>query len=602
MKRIILFLLTNLAAVAMLTIVASLVCAFLGIDLAAETQGGGYEGLFILAFIVGMAGSVISLLMSKTMVKLSMRCRTIDGSEGSAESWLVSTVADLAMRAGVKTPEVAIYPGAANAFATGAFKNSALVAVSTDIMTQMSREELRAVLAHEMSHVANGDMVTMSLTQGVINTFVIFFSHVLAYVIQSASRSERDDRRRSGGFGMHYLLTQLFQTIFGLLASIVVFWYSRKREYAADAGSAKLLGSPMPMIAALRRLGNLQPGVLPDSIKAFGIAGSKTSIFATHPSLEDRINALSKLVIALCGVALMTFTCGEALAESVVEEPFAVTRKESETVISSEAFGGRYSLHKFSFSGAGKKHELKLGEDEVELRGSNVDCMWSIAWPEEKSGLSTNGLKKVRKAIVNAAFGATCCDAETWKPGETIEEVEAYYKREARELWACKDRDDPQHFCSRWSFVADVKLDYPFGMKGGEEWYEKPVLTFINTGYENDGGNGCHSYVNTGIYALPDGRELNERDFFRADKMEELFALVLKRFLSDNDLDEEDTIDKDLSKAELKPGELNFLVTSEGAVWYMNPYHLFPGYRGVTSVTIPWSDLYPYLSSPAAAK
>lgn len=289
------FLLTNLAAVAMLTIVASLICAFFGVDLVAETQGGGYTSLFILAFIVGMAGSIISLLMSKTMVKLSMRCRTIDGSEGSAEAWLVSTIEDLANRAGVKTPEVAIYPGAANAFATGAFRNSALIAVSTDIMAQMNREELRAVLAHEMSHVSNGDMVTMSLTQGVINTFVIFFSHVLAYVIQASSRGERDDRRRSGGFGMHYLLTQVFQMIFGFIASLIAFWYSRRREYAADAGSAKLLGSPMPMIAALRRLGNLRPGVLPDSIKAFGITGSKTSIFATHPSIEDRIAALTQI-------------------------------------------------------------------------------------------------------------------------------------------------------------------------------------------------------------------------------------------------------------------------------------------------------------------
>lgn len=296
MKRVLIFLATNLAAVVMLSIAASVISAMVGVDLVAEAQCGGYEGLFILAFVVGMAGSVISLLLSKTMVKLSMRCRTIDGSEGSAEQWLVSTVADLAMRAGVKTPEVAIYPGAANAFATGAFKNSALVAVSTDIMAQMTREELRAVLAHEMSHVANGDMVTMSLTQGIINTFVIFFSHVLAGVVQAAMRGEREDRRRgsSGSFGAHYLLTQLFQMIFGLLASLIVFWYSRKREYAADAGSAKLLGSPMPMINALRRLGNLQPGVLPDSIKAFGIAGGMSSLFATHPSIEDRIKALQQ--------------------------------------------------------------------------------------------------------------------------------------------------------------------------------------------------------------------------------------------------------------------------------------------------------------------
>ena len=294
MKRTLLFLLTNLAAVAMLSIVAALVCAFCGIDLARELGEGGYESLFVFAFIFGMAGSIISLFLSKPMVKLTMRCKTIDGSEGEAERWLVTTVEDLARRANVKTPEVAIYPGEANAFATGAFKNHALVAVSTRILEQMSREELRAVLGHEMTHVANGDMVTMCLTQGVINTFVIFFSHILAYVVQNAL-SNGKERRRGGGYMMYHLLISVFQMLFGVLASLVLFWYSRKREYAADEGSANLLGSPAPMIAALRRLGNLQPGVLPDSIKAFGIAGGKTSLFATHPSLEDRIQALMNL-------------------------------------------------------------------------------------------------------------------------------------------------------------------------------------------------------------------------------------------------------------------------------------------------------------------
>ena len=294
MKRTLLFLLTNLAAVAMLSIVAALVCAFCGIDLSRELGEGGYEALFIFAFIFGMAGSVISLFLSKPMVKLTMRCKTIDGSEGEAERWLVTTVADLARRANLKTPEVAIYPGEANAFATGAFKNHALVAVSTRILEQMSREELRAVLGHEMSHVANGDMVTMCLTQGVINTFVIFFSHILAYVVQNAL-SNGKERRRGGGYMMYHLLTSVFQMLFGVLASLVLFWYSRRREYAADEGSANLLGSPAPMIAALRRLGNLQPGVLPDSLKAFGIAGGRTSLFATHPSLEDRIQALMNL-------------------------------------------------------------------------------------------------------------------------------------------------------------------------------------------------------------------------------------------------------------------------------------------------------------------
>ena len=294
MKRTILFLLTNLAAVAMLSIVAGVVCVLCGVDPGQALGEGGYGALLVFAFVFGMAGSLISLLTSKSMVKLTMRCQTIDGSEGEAERWLVATVADLARRANVRTPEVAIYPGEANAFATGAFKNHALVAVSTRIMEQMSREELRAVLGHEMSHVANGDMVTMCLTQGVVNTFVIFFSHVLAYVVQNAASNGRE-RRRGGSYMMYHLLTTVFQMLFGFLASLVIFWYSRRREYAADEGSATLLGSPAPMIAALRRLGNLQPGVLPDSIKAFGIAGSKTSIFATHPSLDDRINALMNL-------------------------------------------------------------------------------------------------------------------------------------------------------------------------------------------------------------------------------------------------------------------------------------------------------------------
>lgn len=295
MKRIIIFLLTNLAAVAMLTIVASVVCAFCGVDITQIVEGGGYGELLVMAFIFGMAGSLISLFLSKTMVKASMKCKTIDGTEGDAERWLVSTIEDLSRRAGVKMPEVAIYPGEANAFATGAFKNSALVAVSTGIMQQMTREELRAVLGHEMSHVRNGDMVTMCLTQGVVNTFVIFFSHILASVVQGALSGNKNRRRGVGGYAAYHMTVQLFQLVFGLLASLVVFWYSRKREYAADAGSAELLGSPGPMIAALRRLGNLQPGVLPDSIKAFGIAGGKTSLFATHPSLEDRINALMNL-------------------------------------------------------------------------------------------------------------------------------------------------------------------------------------------------------------------------------------------------------------------------------------------------------------------
>lgn len=296
MKRIFIFLLTNLAAIAMLTVVAGVVCTLCGVDVMEfSNDAGNLVPLFVFALIFGMSGSVISLFLSKTMVKRSMNCRTITGREGEAERWLLSTVQDLAQRAGVKMPEVAIYPGSANAFATGAFKNSALVAVSTDIMSQMSREELRAVLAHEMSHVSNGDMVTMCLTQGVVNTFVIFFAHILASIIQGALSGKDDNKRSRGGYGLYHMIVQLCQMVLGILASIVVLWYSRRREFAADAGSAKLLGSPAPMIAALRRLGNLKPGVLPDSIKAFGISGKKSSLFATHPALEDRIEALMNL-------------------------------------------------------------------------------------------------------------------------------------------------------------------------------------------------------------------------------------------------------------------------------------------------------------------
>ena len=298
MKRITLFLAVNLAAVATLTLIASVIMSLCGVDPAQlAADGESLAPILLFALLFGMTGAVISLFMSKTMVKWSMRCKTIDGSEGEAERWLVDTVAELAARAGIKTPEVAIYPGEANAFATGARKNAALVAVSTGIMEQTSRGELRAILGHEISHVSNGDMVTMCLTQGVVNTFVIFFSWVLALAV-SGALSGKDSRSRRGGgnwFAMR-MWSQLFQMLFGFLASLVLFWYSRKREYAADAGSARLLGSPGPMIAALRRLDNLKPGILPDSIKAFGIAGRrKTSLFATHPSIDDRIDALMNL-------------------------------------------------------------------------------------------------------------------------------------------------------------------------------------------------------------------------------------------------------------------------------------------------------------------
>ena len=293
MKRIFLFLLTNIAVLLTLGVVANLLCVFIAGSSLERAIGPEYSMLVVYAMVYGMVGAFISLLISKPMAKFACGAKTIDGSEGPAERWLVQTVEDLARRANVKTPEVAIYPGAANAFATGAFKNSALVAVSTDIMGQMSREELRAVLGHEMSHVANGDMVTLTLVQGVLNSFVIVISRVVAYAVANAGEGER---RRSSG-GLYHLMVFVLQIVFGIVASLIVYAFSRRREYAADAGSAKLLGSPSPMIAALRRLGNLKPGVLPDSLKAMGIAdgSDKTSIWATHPSLTDRINALQNL-------------------------------------------------------------------------------------------------------------------------------------------------------------------------------------------------------------------------------------------------------------------------------------------------------------------
>lgn len=289
MKRIFLFLLTNIAVMVTLTVVANVACALLGVQ---DALGAEWTQLLTFAAVYGMGGAIISLLLSKPMAKMACRARTIDGSEGEAERWLVTTVEDLARRACVKTPEVAVYEGAANAFATGAFKNSALVAVSTDIMRQMTKEELRAVLGHEISHVANGDMVTLTLVQGVLNAFVLVLSRVVASALSSSGRGSE---RRSGG-PLYMLLVLVLQIVLGVLASLVVMWFSRRREYAADAGSAKLLGTPSSMIAALRRLGNLRPGVLPNSLRAMGIAdGRKTSVWSTHPSLDDRIRALENL-------------------------------------------------------------------------------------------------------------------------------------------------------------------------------------------------------------------------------------------------------------------------------------------------------------------
>lgn len=298
MKRMFLFATLNFAIMMTMMVVLHVVCALLGVDineLFSSRNGLDLTSLAIFSLVWGMGGGIISLLLSKTMAKMSVRAKTIDGSEGDAERWLVETVRELAERANLKMPEVAIYHGEANAFATGAFRNSALVAVSDSIMRQMTKEELRAVLGHEMSHVANGDMVTMTLLQGVLNACVIFLSRVVATLAMGALKNDGARRRSGGGNGIYLLVYYVLHTVLGIGASVVAMWYSRHREYAADAGSAELLGSPSAMIAALRRLGNLQPGVLPESIKALGISGGMASLFATHPALEDRIAALERL-------------------------------------------------------------------------------------------------------------------------------------------------------------------------------------------------------------------------------------------------------------------------------------------------------------------
>ena len=299
MKRVFLFLVTNIAVMLVLSVVYQVVLMAIGPEALAEFSRNGinFGVLAIWALVFGMGGALISLLMSKPMAKWATHATVIDGSEGPSERWLVETVRQLSERAGVKMPEVAIYPGEANAFATGAFKNSALVAVSTKIMEQMSREELRAVLGHEMSHVANGDMVTLTLVQGVLNACVLFLARVIGYVAEGAISGDRGRRRGTGG--IYWLVYYLMQFLLGIGAALVVNAFSRRREYAADRGSAELLVSPAPMIAALRRLGNLQPGVLPDSLKAMGISGKHASLFATHPSLEDRIAALERLQLGL---------------------------------------------------------------------------------------------------------------------------------------------------------------------------------------------------------------------------------------------------------------------------------------------------------------
>jgi heat shock protein HtpX len=285
MKRIVLFLITNVAVL----VVMSVVLRLLGLDRAIQGQTGLNLGA-LLAFsaVVGFTGSIISLLMSKSMAKWSTGAHVIAQPQSEVEAWLVETVRRLATKAGIGMPEVAMYEGPPNAFATGAFRNSALVAVSTGLLQTMNKEEVEAVLAHEIAHVANGDMVTLTLIQGVVNTFVVFLSRVVGSIVdRTVFRTER-------GQGPGYFITVMVsQIVFGVLASMIVAWFSRQREFRADRGSADLNGA-QPMIKALQRLGGLEAGGLPQGLQAFGIAGGNVmALFASHPPLEERIAALS---------------------------------------------------------------------------------------------------------------------------------------------------------------------------------------------------------------------------------------------------------------------------------------------------------------------
>jgi heat shock protein HtpX len=288
--RIILFAAMNIAVLAVIAVVLRL----LGLDRIAIGQGGeiSYGQLLAGSAVYGFVGSIISLLMSKTMAKWSTGARVIERAQNQTEAWLLNTVAQQAKRAGIGMPDVAIYDSPdLNAFATGARRDSALVAVSTGLLSSMQPAEVEAVLAHEISHVANGDMVTMTLLQGVMNTFVIFFSRVIGFAVDAALRGKGD--RRSGGIGS-YLVQMVLQMVFGFAASIVLAWFSRKREFRADAGAASIRGADA-MVAALQALQREQSGgALPRGVAALGIRGGGgiLGLLRTHPPLEERIAAL----------------------------------------------------------------------------------------------------------------------------------------------------------------------------------------------------------------------------------------------------------------------------------------------------------------------
>ena len=289
MKRIVLFVLTNLAVMLVLGVAVNL----LGLNRFLTANGLNLPMLLGFAAVMGFGGAIISLLMSKPIAKWSTGAQVINDSPDPTHKWIVSTVEGFAKKANIGMPEVAIFEGEPNAFATGAFKNSALVAVSTGLLHGMNRDEVEAVIGHEVAHVANGDMVTMTLIQGVMNTFVVFLSRVVGYFVDKVVlRNDRD----GPGIG-YYITTIVLDIVLGVLAAVIVAWFSRQREYRADAGAAALMGRKQPMINALARLGGLDPGELPKSVQAMGISGRPSGFMAlmsSHPPIEDRIRALQQ--------------------------------------------------------------------------------------------------------------------------------------------------------------------------------------------------------------------------------------------------------------------------------------------------------------------
>ena len=287
MKRIALFLLTNLGVMLVLGLAVNL----LGLNRFLTANGLNLTSLLGFALVMGFGGAFISLLISKPMAKWTTKLQVINGSNDPVHAWLVSTVERFAQKAGIATPEVGIYEGAPNAFATGAFRNSALVAVSTGLLQSMTREEVEAVIGHEVAHVANGDMVTMALIQGVMNTFVVFLSRVIGNFVDKVVLRNTND---GPGIG-YYVTTIVLDILLGAVAAVIVAWFSRQREFRADAGAAQLMGRKQPMINALARLGGLDPGEMPKAMKAMGISarpGGLMALFSTHPPMEQRIERL----------------------------------------------------------------------------------------------------------------------------------------------------------------------------------------------------------------------------------------------------------------------------------------------------------------------